>query len=135
MEIVMRPIGFIHSEYTEENRPPRQSILNLDKSAVIEILEEFKESTLGLEKGMHIVVIFNFHKSKGFKQRIYPHGSEVLKGVFATRSPNRPNPIGMSICEILEINERMIRIRGVDMLDKTPVLDIKPYNPGLNPTI
>ncbi|NLW42444.1 MAG: tRNA (N6-threonylcarbamoyladenosine(37)-N6)-methyltransferase TrmO [Tissierellia bacterium] len=133
MEIIMRPVGYVHSEYTVDNRPPRQSILNLEKTAVIEILEEFQEATLGLEKGMHIVVLFNFHKSTGYKLRHFPHGQDVLKGVFASRSPNRPNGIGMSICEIEDINGRMITIRGVDMLDETPVLDIKPYSPKLNP--
>lgn len=73
-----------------------------NESAEIEILEEYEDAMLGLEAGDAYIVLFNFHKSKGYKLRHHPHGSEELKGLFATRTPNRPNGIGLSICEIEE---------------------------------
>lgn len=135
MKITMNPIGYINSKYTLENKPPRQSVFNLDSFAEIEILKEFKDGLLGLEKGMFIVILFYFHESKGFNLQFIHHKENELIGVFATRSPNRPNSIGMSICEIEDINNNIIKIKGVDMLNNTPVLDIKPYSEKLNPKI
>lgn len=134
MEIKFKAIGYIKSPFTSQDQIPKQSIYAEDKRAKIILEEEYKEGLLSLEKGDNIVLLFNFHNTDGkFDIQLHPHGSKDLKGVFATRSPSRPNPIGMSIVEITDITNGVIEFKGVDMLDGTPVLDIKPYSPGLNP--
>lgn len=129
----MEAIGYIRSEYSLENRPPRQSVLNKDKTARIEISDDYLEGIDGIEEGSYGVVLFYFHKAKKSPLRIVPHGRDELTGVFATRSPNRPNGIGMSIVKFVKIEGNIIEFEGVDMLDGTPVLDIKPYSAKLNP--
>jgi tRNA-Thr(GGU) m(6)t(6)A37 methyltransferase TsaA len=134
-EIRFRPIGYIHSPYKSKEESPRQSIYTPEVEALIDIMPEFSPGLLHLERHSHIIVLFHFHLSHGFEllvKRPGGTGSES-KGVFATRSPHRPNGIGLSIVELLKIEGPRLTIRGVDMLDGTPVLDIKPYDPGLNP--
>lgn len=134
-KIEFHPVGIIRSPFKTTEEIPRQSIHAADKTAVIEIREEFKDGLKDLEKLSYIIVLFQFHQSKDYHLITRPHGSKEEKGVFATRSPHRPNPIGMSIVKLLEIDGCNIKIQGVDMLDGTPVIDIKPYSPGLNPQI
>lgn len=133
MEVVMKPVGFIKSPYESQEEIPRQSIYSLDKTGVIELEEALIKAIEGYEVGDYIVVLFNFHKSNFQNILINPHGGDRKVGVFKTRSPNRPNPIGMSIVEIVGLEEGKIHFRGVDMLNGTPVLDIKPYSKNLNP--
>lgn len=132
-ELGMKPIGYINSPYLTRDEIPRQSVLS-DRSAVIEIEEEFRDGLFNLEIGKYIVILFAFHKSKKNPALIINHKyTDGTKGVFATRSPNRPNPIGLSICKIIDLDDKSITIEGVDMLNGTPVLDIKPYIEWLNP--
>ncbi|MGI5949408.1 nickel pincer cofactor biosynthesis protein LarC [Peptoniphilus sp.] len=134
-EFSMKPVGYIKSPYLTRDEIPRQSVLS-DKSAVIEIEEEFRDGLFNLEIGKYIVILFAFHKSKKNPALIINHKyTDGTKGIFATRSPNRPNPIGLSICKIIDLNDKSITIEGVDMLDGTPVLDIKPYVEWLNPNV
>lgn len=135
MEITLKPVGFIKSPYETREEIPMQSILS-DQTAVIEIEEEYKDALFNLEVGNYIVIIFAFHKSPKDTPLIIDHKhTGGRKGIFATRSPNRPNPIGLSICKIIDLTDKTITIEGVDMLNGTPVLDIKPYVEGLNPKI
>lgn len=134
-ELSMKPIGYIKSPYLTRDEIPRQSVLS-DKTAVIEIEEEFRDGLFNLEIGKFIVILFAFHKSKKNPALIINHKyTNGTKGIFATRSPNRPNPIGLSICKIIDLDDKSITIRGVDMLNGTPVLDIKPYIEWLNPNV
>lgn len=135
MEITLKPVGFIKSPYKSREEIPMQGILS-DKAAIIQIEEEYKDALFNLEIGNYIVVIFAFHKSPENTPLIIDHKhTGGRKGIFATRSPNRPNPIGLSICKIIDLTDNTITIEGVDMLNGTPVLDIKPYVEGLNPKI
>lgn len=135
MEITLKPVGFIKSPYKSREEIPMQGILS-DKTAIIQIEEEYKDALFNLEIGNYIVVIFAFHKSAENTPLIIDHKhTGGRKGIFATRSPNRPNPIGLSICKIIDLTDNTITIEGVDMLNGTPVLDIKPYVEGLNPKI
>lgn len=86
-----------------------------------------------LDKSSHIIILFYFNKSKDFDLITKTPWSDEKKGVFSTRSPRRPNPIGLSIVKLIEIDHNKIIIEGIDMLDGTPVLDIKPYSEELNP--
>lgn len=135
MNIIFNPIGYIKSPFKELGDIPKQSIYADDKKATIEILNEYAEGIRDIEVGSHIIVLFNFHKSEGYKLLQIPSYSDEFKGVFSTRSPFRPNAVGMSIVKVINVLNNMIEIEGVDMLDGTPVIDIKPYIPKLNPEV
>lgn len=129
----MKAIGYIRSDFTEKNQLPRQGILHWGKKATIEILPEFQEGIEGIEENTYGVVIFYFHKSKKAPLKLIPANKSQITGVFSTRSPNRPNGIGLSIVKFTKIDKNKLEFEGVDMLDGTPVLDIKPYSSELNP--
>ncbi len=135
--ITYSPIGHIHSPFTSKEESPRQSIYTPEVEALIDIKPEFSPGLLHLERYSHIIVLFHFHLANGFELLVEKPagGRSGPRGVFSTRSPNRPNGIGLSIVELLKIEGPRLTIRGVDMLDGTPVLDIKPYDPGLNPAL
>lgn len=133
MKIIMEAIGYIRSEFKEKSELPTQCILNTHKRATIEILPKYIEGIEGIKENTHGVILFNFHKSTKSPLRIVPHGKDEITGIFSTRSPNRPNGIGLSIVKFTKIEGNKLEFEGVDMLDGTPVLDIKPYNPELNP--
>ena len=126
MSIELRPIGFVRTDARE--LPRHWSVSDVEGTLVID--EEYSEGLLDIEAGQHIVVIFHFHRSPGFspeslRQTSGHTGREM--GVFSTCSPIRPNPIGMSVLEVLESKGSSIDVRWLDMLDGTPILDIKPY--------
>ncbi|ACA54712.1 tRNA (N6-threonylcarbamoyladenosine(37)-N6)-methyltransferase TrmO [Clostridium botulinum] len=131
--IKLNPIGYIKSPFKNLEEIPPQSIYAKDKKALIEIKEELVEGLKGLDKNSHIIILFYFNKSKDFNLITKTPWSDEKKGVFSTRSPRRPNPIGLSIVKLIGIDHNKIIIEGVDMLDGTPVLDIKPYSEKLNP--
>lgn len=133
MNINMEAIGYIRSEFTEKSQLPKQSVLNKDKKARIEISQKYIEGIEGIEKDNYGVILFYFHKSTNAPLRVKPHGREEITGIFSTRSPNRPNGIGMSIVKFTKVEDNILEFEGVDMLDETPVLDIKPYSAELNP--
>jgi len=93
----------------------------------LEINDEFAEGLTDIEDFSHIIVIFGFHKAEGFKLLTTPFLDNTPRGVFATRSPHRPNPIGMTIVTIIERKHNILRVSGMDMFEGTPILDIKPY--------
>ncbi|APH18084.1 tRNA (N6-threonylcarbamoyladenosine(37)-N6)-methyltransferase TrmO [Clostridium botulinum] len=131
--IKLNPIGYIKSPFKNLEEIPPQSIYAKDKKALIEIKEELVEGLKDLDKSSHIIILFYFNKSKDFDLITKTPWSDEKKGVFSTRSPRRPNPIGLSIVKLIEIDHNKIIIEGIDMLDGTPVLDIKPYSEELNP--
>ena len=121
-----RPIGIVHSPYRTKEETPIQSRYS-DARGEIEIFEEYADGLKDLEGFSHIWVLYVFHKSEGHSLHVKPYLDDELRGVFACRAPRRPNPIGMSLVELLERRNNMLLIKGLDMLDGTPVLDIKPY--------
>lgn len=133
MEIIMKPIGYIKSRFTKKEDLPMQSVLKPDQKATIEILPEFTEGLEGIEAGSYRVILFHFHKSETTPLQVVSRATNKKTGVFDTRSPNRPNGIGLSIVKITKVDENLVEFEGVDMLDGTPVLDIKPYSSQLNP--
>ena len=129
MSIELRPIGFVRTDARE--LPRHWSVSDVEGTLVID--EEYSEGLRDIRAGQRIVVIFHFHRSPGFspeliRQTSGQHGRET--GVFSICSPVRPNPIGMSIVEVLGTNGASIDVRGLDMLDETPILDIKPHIEG-----
>ena len=128
MGIIVNPIGTVHTSVPSV--PNHWSISNVEGTLVID--EFYREGLRGIEPGDRIVVIFHFHKSRPFtEQEItqHPRGdvSREKRGVFDICSPIRPNPIGMSILTVTGINETVISVKGLDILDGTPILDIKPF--------
>ena len=122
----LRPIGVLHGDIeTIEDAPKNFSIS--DRTGTLEIFPEYLDGLDGIEAGQTIVVLFWLHKSSRDVLKVYPRGdrSRGLHGVFATRSPVRPNPIAISHLEVLSVCENRIEVRGLDILNGTPVIDIK----------
>ena len=134
-EIIMMPIGYIESKFKTLEQIPRQSIYASKERAKIVLKEEYAEGLSKIERIQHIIILFQFHMSKGYTLLMHPMNYNGVAGVFSSRSPNRPNPIGMSIVKLLGVKDNVVEFEGVDMLDGTPVLDIKPYNEDLNPLV
>ncbi|MBW2100686.1 MAG: tRNA (N6-threonylcarbamoyladenosine(37)-N6)-methyltransferase TrmO [Deltaproteobacteria bacterium] len=126
MSILMEPIGFVR---TDGKKPPRHwSLSDMEGELVID--KKYTKGLKDIKAGQRIVVIFNFHESSEFNRKFLvqtpPHRNKAM-GIFSICSPYRPNPIGMSVLKVLDIKENIIKVKGLDMLDKTPVLDIKPH--------
>ena len=131
--IIFEPIGVIHSPFKNIDEIPRQSIYADKTRAFIEIKEDLQEGLYTLSEFPYIIILFYFHQAKVCTLQQRSRHDQNLRGVFATRSPRRPNPIGLTIVKLIEVNGNRLEIEGIDMLDGTPVLDIKPYSAGLNP--
>ena len=122
-----RAIGFIRSPYTETSAIPKGLGAKHDAEGVLEMLPEFEAGLKDVEGFSHLFVIWFFNRSEGFDLVGAPPVDNQPHGVFATRSPRRPNPIGLTVVELLRRERESLFVRGVDMLDGTPILDIKPY--------
>ncbi|MDY6865757.1 MAG: tRNA (N6-threonylcarbamoyladenosine(37)-N6)-methyltransferase TrmO [Halobacteriota archaeon] len=128
MIVNIKDIGIIHTPYTSLSDCPIQPSRSSDKGEV-EVFKEYEEGLSDLDGFSHIILIFAFHKSNGFSLKVKPFLDDSMRGLFATRSPRRPNKIGISIVELIEIKGNILSVNGVDMVDGTPLLDIKPYIP------
>ena len=122
-----RAIGFVRSPYTDTKSIPKGLGAKHDAEGVLEILPEFEVGLKDVEGFSHLFVIWTFDRSEGYDLIGSPPFDERPHGVFATRSPRRPNPIGLTVIELLSREGCLLRFRGIDMLDGTPILDIKPY--------
>jgi tRNA (adenine37-N6)-methyltransferase len=129
MKIEFSPIGIIHSPFSEPENMPIQPTGAAGVRGSVEVFEEFHPGLKDLDGFSHIILLYHFHRSQGFKLRIVPFLDSELRGVFATRAPKRPNPIGFSIVRLNSIKGGVLHIQNVDILDGTPLLDIKPYVP------
>ena len=127
----MRPIGVIHSPYTEKGQTPIQPSRSQAPSS-LEVYPEFAEGLQGLEGFSHIIILYIFHQSKGYSLRVKPFLDHQEHGLFATRYPYRPNPIGLSIVRVEGIQANILNVADIDVLDGTPLLDIKPYVPDFD---
>ncbi len=124
---IFRPIGVVHNLI--DKLPVQPVFAEEDYIAKIEIFLEYAKGLYKLEKFSHIIVVMYFHKSKGYNLIVKPHFDDELRGVFATRSPNRPNPIAISTVKLEKIEKNIIYVKNLDAYDGTPVLDIKPHSP------
>ena len=122
-----RPIGFLKTPYTGTKAIPKGLGARHDAEGVVEVLAEFEAGLTDVGGFSHLFLIWVFDRSQGFDLIGTPPCDDRAHGVFATRSPRRPNPIGLTVVELLRREGRFLHVRGVDMLDGTPVLDIKPY--------
>jgi tRNA (adenine37-N6)-methyltransferase len=123
-----RSIGYIHSPYHDTKAIPKGLGAKHDAEGSIELLREFSAGLMDIEGFSHLFVLWEFDRADGFDLVAHPPTDEGREhGVFSTRSPRRPNPIGLTVVELLRRDGAALHVRGVDMLDGTPVLDIKPY--------
>jgi tRNA-Thr(GGU) m(6)t(6)A37 methyltransferase TsaA len=123
----MQPIGTIHSPYSDTKQIPKGPGAEHDAEGVIELLPQFEEGLLDVEGFSHLYVLWVFDRSRDYALVGVPPVDTRPHGVFATRSPRRPNPIGLTTVRLLRREGSKLHVAGVDMLDNTPVLDIKPY--------
>ena len=128
MEFSIRPIGIIHSPFTDKKDTPIQPTRS-SAMGTVEVYAEFAEGLLDIEGFSHLILLYAFHCSQGYSLTVKPFLDDELHGLFATRYPCRPNPIGLSIVRLLARENHILKIEGVDVLDGTPLLDIKPYVP------
>jgi len=133
MTFTLRPIGQIRSPYTETKQIPKGFGAKHEAEGVLEIASEFEAGLADIEGFSHLFVLWAFDRSQGFDLVSTPPIDDRPHGVFATRSPRRPNPIGLTVVELLGRDGSRLRVRGVDMLDGTPVFDIKPYLSSVPP--
>jgi tRNA-Thr(GGU) m(6)t(6)A37 methyltransferase TsaA len=124
-----QPIGFVSSPYKNTKEIPKGLGAKHDTDGVLKILPEFEPGLTDIEGFSHLFVIWEFDRSRNFDLFGTPPFDDRPHGVFATRSPRRPNPIGLTVVELLRRENGQLHVRGVDMLDGTPILDIKPYVP------
>ena len=122
-----RPIAFVHSPYKETSAIPRGLGAKHLAEGSIELLREFEAGLADIDGFSHLFVLWYFDRVQDFSLIAHPPADNRDHGVFATRSPRRPNPIGLTVVELLGRDGPVLRVRGLDMLDGTPVLDIKPY--------
>jgi tRNA-Thr(GGU) m(6)t(6)A37 methyltransferase TsaA len=127
--ITFRPIGLISTPFPESKGTPIQPRAALGAVGTIKIFPEFVQGLQDLEGFSHIFLLYHFHRCQGFSLLVKPFLDEVQRGVFATRAPARPNSIGLSIVRLERIDHDTLHVLDVDMLDGTPLLDIKPFVP------
>jgi len=134
MDITYRPIGVIRSSFSDVKGMPIQPTGEGARPGTAELLPELAEGLADLEGFSHVVLLYHLHKAGQSALKVKPFLGEQTRGVFATRAPARPNPIGLSIVELLRIEGRRLHLANLDILDGTPLLDIKPYVPGFDHT-
>lgn len=125
-EIRFKPIGVLHSPFKKLDETPRWYTIS-DVEGTIEVFEEFEAGLDGIEKYSELDVLYYFHLARTDLLKVKPPHDEGLRGVFAARSPHRPNPIGLSKVILVEKRGRFLKVKGIDAVDGTPVLDIKPH--------
>lgn len=129
MDIVYKPIGVIRSPFHSLEEMPIQPTSDASEPGIVEIYPEYIDGLKNLEGFSHIYLLYHFHKVHQSKLLVTPFLDKELRGIFSTRAPSRPNPIGLSLVSIVCLENNLIYVDRVDVLDETPLLDIKPYVP------
>ena len=129
----MKPIGYVRSPFSDTKEVPKGLGAKHEEEGSLEILPEFEPGLMDIEGFSHLYILWAFDRADGFTLTGTPPTDDRPHGVFATRSPRRPNPIGLTVVELIDRHGPVLRVRGVDMLDGTPILDIKPYLSSVPP--
>lgn len=132
MAILFEPIGIIHTSFKEAVGVPIQGALKPKTTGKVEIFRKFQKGLKDIEGFSHIILLYYFHLVENYSLVARPFLDDTPRGVFAIRTPNRPNPIGITVVRLLEREGNVLKISGVDMVDETPLLDIKPYFPEVD---
>lgn len=130
--ITFRPIGVIHSPFADTKGMPIQPSGAEGVAGSIEIAPEFAAGLKDLDGFSYIMLIYHFHLSSGYELEVVPFMDDSLRGVFATRAPRRPNGIGVSVVRLVKIRENVLEVEDLDVVDGTPLLDIKPFVPEID---
>ena len=126
----LKPIGIIHTPYHAGQAPHQGS--GRKEICQIELFKEFEEGLKDIERFSHIILIYWFHKSTGYHLLTVPSWDAKPHGLFTTRSPNRPCPLGLCVVELVAREKNILKVKGLDAIDGTPLLDIKPYFPSID---
>jgi len=126
-EIIYKPIGIIHSPFKTTKGTPIQPVAAKDTEGTVEVFPEYIDGILDLDGFSHIILLFHCHLSNKLFLKVKPYMDDIAHGVFSTRAPSRPNSIGLSIVSLIKIEKNILYIREIDIVDGTPLLDIKPY--------
>jgi tRNA-Thr(GGU) m(6)t(6)A37 methyltransferase TsaA len=129
MKIEYQPIGIIHTPFTEPDGMPIQPAGAAGVAGRVEVFAQYREGLRDLDGFSHIILLYHFHRSRGFTLRVVPFLDTRPRGVFATRAPRRPNPVGLSVVRLRRVEDGVLHVENVDILDGTPLIDIKPYVP------
>jgi tRNA-Thr(GGU) m(6)t(6)A37 methyltransferase TsaA len=125
----VRPIGILRTPYREKEGIPIQGAFDPESLGTAEVFEDYTAGLQDIEGFSHLILLYLFHRSKGYRLICRPYMEDEEHGVFAMRAPKRPNPIGLSVVRLLRREEAVLHLSEMDMLDGTPLLDIKPYVP------
>jgi tRNA-Thr(GGU) m(6)t(6)A37 methyltransferase TsaA len=126
------PIGQIHAPYHTQSDAPRQGWFRPDIISEIEVFTQYEAGLKDIEEFSHLIVLYWMSESSGYTLQITTPWDTELHGLFTTRSPNRPNPIGFAVVELVERKDNLLLVRGLDAMNNTPLVDIKPYNPKID---
>lgn len=129
MGIECKAIGTIHTPFHTLEGMPIQPTAAIGVQGTVEVFPEYEEGLQDLDGFSHLILLYHFHLSQGYNLRVVPFMDSRTRGLFATRAPRRPNPIGLSIVRLLKVEDRRLYVENIDVLDNTPLLDIKPYVP------
>ena len=127
MKITYKPIGIIHSPFKEPKGTPIQPSAAKDIEGMVEVFPQYEKGLKDIKGFSHIILIYHFHLSKSYTLEVKPFMDDKLHGLFATRAPARPNPIGLSVVRLIRVDKNNLYIKDVDIVDGTPLLDIKPF--------
>ncbi|MFH0926336.1 MAG: tRNA (N6-threonylcarbamoyladenosine(37)-N6)-methyltransferase TrmO [bacterium] len=127
MSLTFLPIGIIHSPYKTKEDAPIQGKFNPDIKGEIEIFSEYQEGLKDIETFSHLILLYHFNKAGEVKLTRLPFLDDKPHGIFASRHPCRPNGLGLTVVRLFKHSQNILEIRGIDVLDETPLLDIKPY--------
>jgi formylmethanofuran dehydrogenase subunit E len=127
----LRPIGIIHSSYKDRGKAPFQGYRS-KRISHIEVFKEFEEGLQDIEGFSHIIVIYWFHKSQGHHLLVKTPWDDIPHGLFTTRSPHRPCPLALTVVELVAREKNILKVKGLDAIDGSPLLDIKPYIQGID---
>jgi len=132
MKITYRPIGIIYSPFKEPKGTPIQPNAARGIEGMVEVFTQYEKGLKDIEGFSHIILIYHFHLSKAYSPEVKPYMDSKLHGLFATRAPARPNSIGLSVVRLTKVERNNLYIKDVDIVDGTPLLDIKPFVPEFN---
>jgi tRNA (adenine37-N6)-methyltransferase len=130
--ILLKPIGVIHSPFTDPRSMPIQPASENSAAGTVEVFPEFAAGLKDLEGFSHIILLYHFHRSRAYSLAVTPFLDTAVRGLFATRAPSRPNPIGLSLVRLAGMEGARLRVENIDVLDGTPLLDIKPHVPDFD---
>lgn len=131
-EVVYKPIGVIHSPFKMPQDVPIQSVAAEGVKGHVEVTKEYMEGLKDVDGFSHLILIYHFHLAQDYSLLVRPFLDERLHGVFSTRAPSRPNPIGVSVVRLVKMEKNVLDIQDVDIIDGTPLLDIKPFVPDFD---